>query len=139
MKLHPYLNFPGTAEEAMRFYAQALGGTLSEIHYFGTMPGADQLPAGAQRLVMHVALELPNGFGLMASDRMEGMGPPYVVGTSITVSLHPSSRAEADQVFVALSEGGQVTMPLGDQFWGDYYGTFTDRFGVPWMVNFHPE
>jgi PhnB protein len=138
MKLHPYLNFPGTTEEAMNFYARALGGTLSEIHRFGSVPGGEHLSEEAKQRVMHVALHLPDGFGILASDAMEGMGPPYVAGTNMTISLHPSSRDEADRLFAALSDGGQVTMPLADQFWGDYYGAFTDRFGTPWMVNFHP-
>ncbi len=137
MKIHPYLNFPGTAEEAMRFYEKCLGGKLSEVHRFGTMPGADQLPEAARNRVMHVGLDLSGGFMIMASDTMEGMGPPYVAGTNMTVSIHPSSREEADRIFAALAQGGQVTMPLADQFWGDYYGALTDRFGVQWMVNFH--
>jgi PhnB protein len=137
MKIHPYLNFPGTAEEAMRFYEKCLGGKLTEVHRFGNMPGAEQLPEAARKRVMHVGLELPGGFMIMASDTMEGMGPPHVAGTNMTISIHPSSRAEADRYFGALAEGGQVTMPLADQFWGDYYGSLTDRFGIQWMVNFH--
>jgi PhnB protein len=135
MKIHPYLNFPGRAEEAMRFYAKCLGGKLTEVHRFGTMPGADQFPEGARNLVMHVGLELPDGFMLMASDRLEGLGPPHVEGTNLSISVHPASKAEADRVFAALAEGGQVTMPLAAQFWGDYYGSLTDRFGIQWMVN----
>jgi len=137
MKIYPYLNFPGTAEEAMKFYEKCLGGKLSEVHRFGSMPGADQHPEAVRNRVMHVALELPQGFMIMASDTMDGMGPPYVAGTNLTVSIHPSSKQEADRVFAALSAGAEVTMPLADQFWGDYYGSLTDRFGIQWMVNFH--
>lgn len=137
MKIYPYLNFPGTAEEAMAFYAQALGGTLGEVHRFGAMPDGDQLPASDRMRVMHVSVALEGGFLIMASDTMPGMGPPHVPGTNMTISIHPSSREEADRVFEALSDGGEVTMPLADQFWGDYYGSLTDRFGIQWMVNFH--
>jgi len=139
MKLYPYLNFPGTSEEAMRFYAQALGGELGEIHRFGGMPGADQIPEELTSRVMHVSLDVGDGFLLMASDTMPGMSPPHVPGTNMTISIHPSSRQEAERVFTALAEGGEVTMPLADQFWGDYYGGLTDRFGVQWMVNYHPD
>lgn len=73
---------------------------------------------------------------IMASDTMEGMGPPHVAGTNYSISIHPESRDEADRVFGALAEGGNVTLPLADQFWGDYYGSLTDRFGIQWMVNY---
>lgn len=137
MQIAPYLNFPGTTEEAMTFYARALGGTLTEIHRFGTMPGSEDLPEEVKNGVMHVGLELPGGGRIMASDTMEGMGPAYVVGTNTSISIHPESREEADRLFKALSEGGEVGMPLEDQFWGDYYGHLTDRFGIQWMVNYH--
>lgn len=137
MNLSPYLNFPGNAEEAMTFYAQALGGTLGDVFRFGAMPGSEEIPKELHNGVMHVGLDLPGGSRLMASDVMEGMGPPYVAGTNMSISVHPDSREEADKIFKALSEGGTITMPLADQFWGDYYGMLTDRFGIQWMVNFH--
>ncbi len=138
MRIHAYLNFDGQAEEAFGFYADVLGGTLTEIHRFGSMPqdGGFELTPEQQNLVMHVGIELPHGQILMASDVIEGMGPPHVEGNNISLSVHPTSRAEADRVFHALAEGGAVTMPLADQFWGDYFGSLTDRFGVNWMVNY---
>lgn len=139
MKIHPYLTFPGTAEAAMRFYEQCLGGTLTEMHRFGAMPGGDKFSEEVRNRVSHVGLTLPDGFMIMASDTMEGMGMPLVTGNNVTISVHPTSRAEADRIFAALAEGGQVSMPLGDQFWGDYFGSLSDRFGIQWMVNFHPE
>ncbi len=138
MVICPYLNFDGTTEAAMRFYAQALGGTLSEIHRFGSMPGAE-LPPELQSRVMHVSITLPGGGILMASDTMPGMGPPHSLGTNFSISVHPTSRDEADRVFAALAVGGQVGMPLADQFWGDYYGHLTDRFGVQWMINYNAQ
>lgn len=138
MKVHAYLNFDGTAEEAFRFYAKALGGKLTEIHRFGSMPpqsGFDLTPEQKNR-VMHVGLELPEGQMLMASDMIEGMGPGLVEGNNFSVSVHPDSRSDADHIFTALSEGGVVTMPMADQFWGDYFGSLTDRFGINWMVNY---
>ncbi len=137
MKINPYLNFQGKAEEAMTFYAEALGGKLTEIHRFSSMPNAADLPEAARNLVMHVGVELPNGLTLMASDTMEGFGPPFVAGTNMSISVHPASKEDADRFFGALSEGGEVTMPLEDQFWGDYYGACTDRFGVQWMINYN--
>lgn len=137
MQICPYLSFPGTAEAAMTFYADALGGTLTEIHRFGSMPGSDDMPDAIKNRVMHVGLQLPGGHLVMASDTVEGMGPPHVAGTNMSISVHPTSREDADRMFGALSEGGEVGMPLDDQFWGDYFGQLTDRFGIQWMINYN--
>jgi PhnB protein len=138
MKIHPYLNFLGRTEEAFRFYERVLGGKLTEFYRFGAMPQQEgfALTPEQKNLVMHVGLALPDGQMIMASDTMEGMGPPRVEGNNISISLHPDSRAEADRVFNALSEGGKVTMPIADQFWGDYFGSVKDKFGINWMVNY---
>lgn len=138
MKIHAYLNFDGKAEEAFRFYAKVLGGKLTEVHRFGSMPqeGGFELTSEQKNLVMHVGLELPDGQMLMASDMIEGMGPERVEGNNFSISVHPDSKPEADRIFNALTEGGTVTMPIADQFWGDYFGGVTDRFGINWMVNY---
>jgi PhnB protein len=137
MKIHAYLNFAGHAEEACRFYADVLGGTLTDIHRFGSMPPNDefQLTDEQKNMVMHVGVQLPDGQMIMASDMLEGVGPPRIQGTTVSLSVHPTSRDEADRIFSGLAEGGTVTMPMEDQFWGDYYGAVTDRFGMHWMVN----
>jgi PhnB protein len=138
MRIHSYLNFDGKTEDAFRFYEKVLGGKLTEFHRFGSMPpqGGFELTPEQRNLVMHVGLELPNGQMLMASDMIAGMGPRRVEGNNYSISLHPDSRSEADRVFGALAQGGTVTMPIADQFWGDYFGSLTDRFGVNWMVNY---
>jgi PhnB protein len=138
VKIHAYLNFDGQTEEAFRFYAHILGGKLTEIHRFGSMPheGGFELSSEQKNLVMHVGLELPDGQMLMASDMLEGVGPKRVEGNNFSISVHPNSRENADRIFNGLSERGTVTMPIADQFWGDYFGSLTDRFGVNWMVNY---
>lgn len=138
MKISPYLNFDSQTEEASRFYAKALGGKLTEIHRFGSMPPQEgfELTPEQKALVMHVGLELPDGQVLMASDTLAGMGPRRVEGNNISISVHPDSRQDADRIFAALAEGGTITMPIADQFWGDYFGSLTDRFGINWMVNY---
>jgi len=138
MKIHAYLNFDREAEEAFRFYANVLGGRLTEVHRFGSMPqkGGFELTSEQKNLVLHVGLELPDGQMLMASDMIEGMGPKRIEGNNVSISVHPDSRPEADRIFNALAEGGTVTMPIADQFWGDYFGGVTDRFGINWMVNY---
>lgn len=137
--LNPYLNFDGQCEEAMRFYAAAFEATLGEITRFKDMPmeGVDLPDAEADR-VMHVSF--PVGVGaLMASDTLPSMGHTLTVGNHNYVSIHPDTREEADHLFDALSEGGEVEMEMADAPWGDYFGSFTDRYGVSWMINHQPE
>lgn len=138
MQINPYLNFHNKTEEAFRFYEKALGGKLTEFHRFGSMPPQEgfELTSEQKARVMHVGLALPDGQMLMASDTLEGMGPPRVEGNNISISVHPDSRQDADRIFAALAAGGTITMPIADQFWGDYFGSLTDRFGVNWMVNY---
>ena len=138
MKIHPYLNFDNKTEEAFRFYEKALGGKLTEIHRFGSMPQQDgfELTPEQKNLVLHVGLELPDGQMIMASDMIAGMGPRRVEGNNISISVHPDSKQEADRIFNALAHGGTISMPIADQFWGDYFGSLTDRFGINWMVNY---
>jgi PhnB protein len=138
MKVHPYLNFENKTEEAFRFYEKALGGKLTEFHRFGAMPAQEgfELSPEQKNLIMHVGLQLPDGGMIMASDTLPGMGPARVEGNNYFISVHPDSREEADRVFNALAQGGTITMPIADQFWGDYFGSLTDRFGINWMVNY---
>lgn len=138
MQIHAYLNFENKTEEALRFYEKVLGGKLTEIHRFGSMPpqGGFELTPEQKNLVMHVGLQLPGGQMIMGSDMLPGMGPKLVEGNNFSISVHPDSRQEADRIFNALAEGGTITMPIADQFWGDYFGSLTDRFGVNWMVNY---
>ena len=127
-QLNPYLQFNNTAREAMEFYASVLGGT-PEIMTFGDMdPNAGDIASG----VMHAYLETPDGFALMASDTPPGM--PLREGSAISVSLSGTDASLRDY-FAGLAEGGEVTMPLEKQMWGDEFGMLTDKFGIAWMVN----
>jgi PhnB protein len=140
MRIHSYLNFENKTEEAFRFYQKVLGGKLTDIYRFGSMPpqGGFELTPDQKNLVMHVGLELPDGQMIMGSDMLAGMGPKRVEGNNFSLSVHPDSKQEADRIFSALAEGGTITMPIADQFWGDYFGSLRDRFGVNWMVNYSP-
>jgi PhnB protein len=83
---------------------------------------------------MNVALPLPGGHLLMASDIPPEMGMTITPGNNISLGIHPDSRAEADRLFAALSEGGTVQDALQEMFWGGYYGALTDRFGIQWLI-----
>lgn len=138
MKMHPYLNFAGDAEAAMRLYAKVLKGELTQImRYSDLPPGAADLTEAQKKMVLHVGLQLPDGLQIMASDVVAGMGPDHAPGNNVHIMINPDSRAEADRLMQELSaDGGTITMPIEDQFWGDYHGQLTDRFGVHWMINF---
>jgi len=85
---------------------------------------------------MHVALPIGKGNMLMGTDMLESMGQKVVEGNNITLSLSPDSKEEADRLFAALSDGGTVEMPLEDAFWGGYFGSCKDKFGMSWMINY---
>lgn len=136
-----YLNFvEGECREAFEFYRGVFGGEFSNMMAFDDMPPDDDypIPDGWGDKVMHVSLPIGNGI-LMGSDVPPGFGPPLTVGSNYSVSYRPPSREEADRVFAALSDGGQVTMELQDMFWGDYFGSCTDRFGINWQVALEQE
>lgn len=134
-----YLNFPGSTEAAFEFYRSVFGGEfIGGIHRFGDMPASAGQPplADADRQgVMHVTLAILGGHLLMGTDALESMGFKFKLGNHVHIGLAPDSRADADRLFGALSAGGQVEMAMREMFWGDYYGSFKDKFGVQWMVN----
>lgn len=86
--------------------------------------------------VMHMALPIPGGSVIMASDSIKGLGPDLIPGNSITIAVGPESREEADRLFYGLSAGGDVMMPMSDAFWGGYFGSFADKFGINWLINY---
>jgi PhnB protein len=135
-KMNPYLNFDGTAEEAFNFYKSVFGGEFRAIHKMVDMPHADQLPENEKNRIMHIALPIDEHTVLMASDIMPSAGHKLDVGNNVYISLHPQNREEADHLFNGLSAGGIVEMAMADMFWGAYFGSFKDKYGVLWMINF---
>ncbi|AXY74895.1 VOC family protein [Paraflavitalea soli] len=138
-KMNPYLNFDGKTEEAFNFYKSVFGGEFPAIHKIGEAPGTENLPDDEKNRIMHISLPIDAHTTLMGSDTMPSMGHNLVVGNNVHISLHPVSREEADHLFNGLSAGGTVEMPIADMFWGAYYGSFTDKFGIKWMVNYDPQ
>lgn len=136
-KVNPYLNFDGKAEEAFNFYKSVFGGEFAGagIMRMGDAPGCENITAEEKNRVMHVSLPIGDGAVLMASDTMPSMGHELKVGNNNYISLHPDSKEEADRLFAGLSAGGKVEMPMEDMFWGDYFGSFQDKYGVQWMIN----
>lgn len=134
-----YLNFQRNTEEAFNYYRQVFGGEFQNgISRFSDIPQSDSnppVPEADKNLVMHVALPILGGHLLMGTDAPESMGFEVNFGNNVYISLNPDTRAETKRLFDALSEGGKVEMELQDMFWGDYYGSCTDKYGVRWMFN----
>ena len=134
--LHPYLNFNGDCEQAFDLYRSVFGGEYEVFSRFSDMPPDPNFPVADEdkNRIMHVSLPIGDDAVLMGSDVTSGMGEVQQ-GNAFSISIAVKSEAEADRVFAALSEGGEVTMPLAKMFWNSYFGMCTDRFGVQWMVN----
>jgi len=135
-----YLNFARNTEEAFNFYKSVFGTEFVDgIARFGDVPVQEGQPAMSdddKRLIANVQLPILGGHLLMGTDAPESMGMQLNQGNNVYICLDPDTRAEADSLFAALSEGGTVQMPMEDAFWGDYFGSLVDKFGVQWMINF---
>lgn len=139
-RVSTYLNFPRNTEEAFNFYKTVFGGEFSGggVARFSDIPPQDGMPPLAEadkNLVMHIELPILGGHILMATDAPETMGFSVNAGNNVHINLEPDTREETKKLFDALSAGGKITMALQDMFWGAYYGSCTDKFGVQWMFN----
>lgn len=133
MNITPHLNFNGQCKEAFEFYEKVLGGKITFSMTWGEIPGgnADQFPPETQNLIMHTTLTV-DGQTVMGADSPPGR---YTEPKGITVAIGVKDKTEAERIFNALSEGGNVTMPFAQTFWSTGFGMCVDRFGTPWMVN----
>lgn len=139
-RLNPYLNFPGNCEEVFDFYKSVFGGEFLSVIRFKEMviPGAPAIPKEAENKIMHIALPIGESI-LMGSDAPNEMGFKINIGNNNYINISPASRDEATLLFNKLSNGGEIEMPISDQVWGDYFGSFKDKYGVMWMINYHEE
>ena len=134
--INPYLNFPGTTEEAFNFYKSVFGGEFAMLQRFKDTPEKDRVPAHEQDKIMHIALPIGKGTILMATDALESMGQKLTAGNNFHLSISTESEEEANTLFNALAARGSITIPLEKMFWGAYFGMCTDQFGVQWMVSY---
>lgn len=137
--VNPYLTFDSTCAEAFEFYKSVFGGEFSYLGKFKDMPpmeGQGPMSDADGEKVMHVSLPISKETVLMGSDSSEAFGQATIIGNNFSVSINTDSQEEADKLFGGLSVGGKVTMPMSKTFWGAYFGMFTDKFGIQWMVNF---
>ncbi|TNE81909.1 MAG: hypothetical protein EP332_02150 [Bacteroidetes bacterium] len=138
-RVSTYLNFPGNTEEAFLFYKEVFKSDFNGgIQRFEDVPAEAGNPPVAEslkRMILHVELPILGTHTLMGTDAPKEMGFTLTAGNNMHISLEPENRAETKRIFEALAEGGNITMPLADMFWGAYYGSLTDRFGINWMLN----
>jgi PhnB protein len=139
-RVSTYLNFPRNTEEAFNFYKSVFGGDFSGggIARFRDIPPSDDMPPIAEQdknLVMHIELPILGGHVLMGTDAPESMGFKVKPGNNMHINLEPATKTETRRLFEALSDGGKITMELQDMFWGAYFGSCTDKYGIHWMFN----
>jgi PhnB protein len=135
MQLEPYLFFHGRCEEALNFYKDCLRGEIVGINRFAGSPMESQVDPSFKDKVMHASF-VAGDVKFMASDGQPGAGAEGE--DDIALSLATNDAGEGERVFAALAEGGTISMPLEEAFWGGKFGSLTDRFGVQWMVSVHP-
>ncbi|HTN46644.1 MAG TPA: VOC family protein [Flavipsychrobacter sp.] len=134
-----YLTFNGNCEDAFNFYKSVFGGEFAYIGRFGEMPpgeDAKKMSEADANKIMHVSFPISRETMLLGSDTGGEWASHFKQGNNYAISINAESREEADRLFNGLSAGGQLTMPMNETFWGAYFGMFTDRFGIHWMVNF---
>ena len=131
-----YLNFPRNTEEVFNFYKSVFGGEFSGggVARLGDFPNPE-LAEEDKNLILHIELPILGGHVLMGTDAPKSMGFQLTQGNNIHFNLEPDTREETNRLFSALSTGGVVTLALQEMFWGAYYGTCTDKFGIQWMFN----
>ena len=132
--VNPYLIFNGNCEEAFTFYKSAFRHEFSSLSHFEDMPAESPVSEQDRGRILHVALPVGQGTVLMGSDSQGSYGE-VKAGDNFSISISTESKEEATRLFTELSTDGQVTMPLDDTFWGAYFGMFTDKFGIAWMIN----
>jgi PhnB protein len=133
--INPYLHFEGNCEEAFDFYKSVFGGAFASEMRWKDMNSEVPPPESEGNKIMHVSLPIGQGTVLMGSDRF-GETDKGTSGDNFSIAIGPENKEEAARIFNGLSAGGKVTMSLQDTFWGAYFGMFTDKFGIQWMVNY---
>lgn len=136
--VNTYVNFNGTCEDAFAFYKGVFKKEYFSFFRFSDMPAMDgvTLAEKDREKIMHVSLPLTPHFTLMGSDVIEGIGAALTEGNNFSISLNVNSSEEANYYHQALSLEGKITMPLGETFWGSYFGMVCDKYGINWMISF---
>jgi len=135
--INPYLTFNGNCEEAFNFYKSVFGGEFPYVGKFKDMPENPEYPISEEdkEKIMHISLPISKETIIMGSDSSESFGKASIEGNNFSISINTDTVEEVTRIFNELSEGGIIKIPLDKTFWGAYFGMFTDKFGIHWMVN----
>jgi PhnB protein len=131
MQLSPHLNFNGNCETAFKFYEKCLGAKITFMMPYEGSPLANEVPAEWRGKILHASLQVGDAL-ILGADAPPGR---YEKPQGFSVTLSPKDPAEAERIFVGLSESGTVTMPMQGTFWAARFGMLVDQFGIPWMIN----
>jgi PhnB protein len=131
MQLSPHLNFNGNCETAFKFYEKCLGAKITFMMPYEGSPLANEVPAEWRGKILHASLQVGDAL-ILGADAPPGR---YEKPQGFSVTLSPKDPAEAERIFVGLSDGGRVTMPMQETFWAARFGMLVDQFGIPWMIN----
>ena len=141
-RVSTWLHFAGNAEEAFLFYKSVFKSEfVAPIKRFADLPpsaGCPPTPAEQANKVMYVALPILGGHVIMGNDAPEILGK-LIEGNNVDINLETDTRAEVDRLYAALSEGGKPEFPPSEMFWGGYWGSAVDRFGIQWMFSCDPK
>ncbi len=139
-QINPYIMFNGNAEEAFNFYKSVFGGEFAAVVRFKDLPNDpdNKFTEIEGDKIMHIALPIGKHDVLMANDVPTSMGVVNERENRSKISISTESKEEADKIFEALSEGGEIEAPIGDSPWGSYFGMFRDKYGIEWMIDFDP-
>ncbi len=138
IKANVYLTFGGTCEEAFNFYKSVFKKDFDMLSRFSEIPPeAKHLSVKEEDKdkIMHVSMSLDEGTAIMGSDSVGEWAPKLKKGNNFSVSLAADTKEEAERLFKDLSEGGKEIMPMAKTFWGSYFGMFSDKFGINWMIS----
>ncbi len=135
--VNPYLNFAGYSEEAFIFYKSVFGGEFLAVIRFSDMPMEGmEIPEQDKMKIMHISLPIGKNTILMATDTLESLGQKLTQGNNSYIYIAAEDKEEADSIFEKLSAGGDIEMAMADVPWGSYFGSFKDKYGVLWMVDY---
>ncbi|HVG13963.1 MAG TPA: VOC family protein [Chitinophagaceae bacterium] len=137
--INPHINFNGNAEEAFHFYRSVFGGEFAMVMRLKDLSGPEfPVAENDANKIMHIALPIGKNI-LMGNDVPEALGKVNENENRSKISISAETREEADKLFIGLSAGGTIEMPIGDSPWGSYFGMFRDKYGIEWMVDFDPK
>lgn len=136
--INPYLTFKGDCEQAFDFYKSIFGTEYQHKGKYKDMPASADFPISEsdKEKILHISLLISKETVIYGCDSSASFEKNVVAGNNFSISIETDTLEETNRIFKELSEGGKITMPLGKTFWEAYFGMFTDKFGINWMINY---